>query len=106
MIKPSKIRRVLVVAYCTVWLTVPRTHGWLCIAVIGCPDRERPGSLAVDTIAVPPLRVAVPSAVVPCLNVAMPVAPPGALDTNSATSLTVCPEADGFGLEVTVAVEA
>jgi hypothetical protein len=57
-------------------------------------------------MAVPPLRVAVPSIVVPCLNVTMPVGPPGALDTNLATNLTVCPEAEGFGLEVTVAVKA
>jgi hypothetical protein len=83
-----------------------RTLGWLSIAVTGCRDRERPGSFAVDTIAVPPPRVAVPSVVVPCLNVTMPVGPPGALDTNLATNLTVCSEAEGFGLEVTVVVEA
>ena len=98
---------VLVVAYFTVWLTVLELladfASPLYVAVIVSVPT---GSFAVATVAVPPLSVAVPSVVLPCLNVTMPVGPPGALDTNLATNLTVCPEAEGFGLEVTVVVEA
>jgi len=36
----------------------------------------------------------------------VPGGPPGALDTTLATNLTVGPEAEGFGLEVTGGVEA
>jgi hypothetical protein len=107
VIKPSKIRRVLVVAYCTVWLTVPELLAGFAWPLSVAGIVSVPVSFAVDTIAVPPFRVAVPSAVVPSLNVTMPVGPPGALYTNLATNLTGLPQRQkGFGLEVTVVVEA
>jgi hypothetical protein len=60
------------------------------------------GSFLVTRVAVPPLKVVFPSHRLPFLNKTVPVGPPGAPELTVAESCTVCPSAEGFGLELTI----
>ena len=66
--------------------------------MIECDPGDR---LEVETLALPPLSVAVPSDVVPSKTCTVPVADDG--DT-LAVNITFWPDVDGFRLEETVVV--
>ena len=68
--------------------------------MIECDPGDR---LEVETLALPPLSVALPSDVLPSKNCTVPVADDG---ETVAVNVTFWPYVDGFGLEETVVVVA
>ena len=64
------------------------------------------GSLGVEKTATPAFSAADPTLLAPFLNVTVPVGVPGALLVTCAVSVTVSPNMDGFGADVSVVLDA